>query len=49
VTSAGNVRYDAARTDEGHADSAWALGLALHAANAPIPYRTRDADLPSFR
>lgn len=49
VTSAGNVRYDAARTDEGHADSAWALGLALHAASAPIPYRTKDTDLPSFR
>jgi phage FluMu gp28-like protein len=33
VTSAGNVRYDAPRTDEGHADSAWALALALHAIN----------------
>ena len=32
VTSAGNVRYDAARTAEGHADRAWALFLALHAA-----------------
>jgi phage FluMu gp28-like protein len=31
ITSAGNVRYDAPRTDEGHADSAWALALALHA------------------
>jgi phage FluMu gp28-like protein len=31
VTSAGNVRYDAPHTDEGHADSAWALALALHA------------------
>lgn len=49
VTSAGNVRYDAARTDEGHADSAWALGLALHAAAIPVGYRTKDADLPSFR
>lgn len=36
VTAAGNVRYDAPRTDEGHADSAWALALALHACgNAP--------------
>jgi phage FluMu gp28-like protein len=31
ITSAGNVRYDAPHTDEGHADSAWALALALHA------------------
>lgn len=31
ITAAGNVRYDAPRTDEGHADSAWALALALHA------------------
>lgn len=36
VTAAGNVRYDAPHTDEGHADRAWALALALHAAmNAP--------------
>lgn len=31
ITAAGNVRYDAARTDEGHADRAWALALAIHA------------------
>lgn len=31
VTSAGNVSYDAPRTAEGHADSAWALALAVHA------------------
>ncbi len=31
VTSAGNIRYDAPRTEAGHADSAWALALALHA------------------
>lgn len=31
VTAAGNVRYDAPHTDKGHADSAWALALALHA------------------
>jgi phage FluMu gp28-like protein len=37
VTSAGNVRYDAPRTAAGHADSAWAMALALKAAghNAP--------------
>jgi phage FluMu gp28-like protein len=35
VTSAGNIRYDAPRTTEGHADRAWALALALHAAKRP--------------
>lgn len=39
ITSAGNVRYDAPHTDAGHADSAWALGLALHASSQPIPAR----------
>lgn len=32
VTPAGNVRYDAQRTSKGHADRAWALMLANHAA-----------------
>lgn len=32
ITDAGNVRYDAPTTDKGHADSAWALALAVHAA-----------------
>jgi len=32
VTAAGNVRYDAPRTSAGHADRAWALMLANHAA-----------------
>lgn len=31
ITSAGNIRYDAPRTADGHADRAWALALALHA------------------
>ena len=31
ITAAGNVRYDAPRTGEGHADRAWALALAIHA------------------
>jgi phage FluMu gp28-like protein len=35
VTSAGNVRYDAPHTDDGHADRAWALALALHAVGKP--------------
>lgn len=36
VTVAGNVRYDADRTEAtGHADRFWALALALHAAATP--------------
>ncbi len=35
VTPAGNVRFDAERTDAGHADYFWALALALHAADEP--------------
>lgn len=37
VTSAGNVRYDAPHTDKGHADSAWSLALAIHAAGQAQP------------
>jgi len=35
VTSAGNIRFDAERTEQGHADRFWALALALHAAGQP--------------
>lgn len=31
VTSAGNIRYDAVRTDAGHADEFWAIALMWHA------------------
>jgi len=31
ITTAGNVRYDAPHTDQGHADRAWSLAMALHA------------------
>lgn len=31
VTTAGNIRYDAPRTSEGHADRAWSLALAIYA------------------
>lgn len=34
VTAAGNVRFTAERTVDGHADHFWALGLAVHAANS---------------
>lgn len=35
VTAAGNIRFAAERTVDGHADHFWALGLALHAASQP--------------
>ena len=35
VTSAGNIRYDAQRSDAGHADRFWALALAVHAGSSP--------------
>jgi len=40
VTSAGNVRFDADRTEAGHADRFFALALALHAGIKPsgMPY-----------
>lgn len=37
VTSSGNVRFVAARSEKGHADRAWALMLALHAAGSMSP------------
>ncbi len=36
VTPAGNVRFDAERTESGHADRFWALALALNAASQPV-------------
>ena len=36
VTSAGNIRFDAERTEQGHADRFWALALALHAAGRRV-------------
>ncbi|PZR89650.1 MAG: hypothetical protein DI537_20615 [Stutzerimonas stutzeri] len=35
VTAAGNVRFTAERTPDGHADRFWALALAIEAANTP--------------
>ncbi|MDW8358772.1 terminase large subunit domain-containing protein [Thermus sp.] len=43
VTPSGNVRYDAERSERGHADRFWALALALHAAETrrgPVEYHT---------
>ncbi|HOX22122.1 MAG TPA: terminase family protein [Elusimicrobiales bacterium] len=31
TTTAGNIRFDAARSDNGHADEFWALAFAIHA------------------
>lgn len=36
VTVAGNIRFDADRTDKGHADEFWAHALAVHGASDPI-------------
>jgi phage FluMu gp28-like protein len=33
VTAAGNIRFDAANTEDSHADRFWACGLAVHAAH----------------
>ncbi|MQY50783.1 terminase large subunit domain-containing protein [Rhodocyclus gracilis] len=35
TTSAGNVRFTAERTPDGHADEFWGLALAIHAASSP--------------
>lgn len=42
ITAAGNVRYDAQRTADGHADRAWALALMLMACTRPTQYRNFD-------
>lgn len=46
VTSAGNIRFDAERTQDGHADRFWSLALCCHAAStghAPIEYHQAQA------
>lgn len=43
VSSAGNIRFTAERTPDGHADRFWALALAVHAASnpaAPIEFQS---------
>ncbi len=34
ITKSNNVRYDAPRSEKGHADSAWALAMAIHASGS---------------
>jgi len=43
TTAAGNIRFTAERTKDGHADRFWALALAIHAASepaGPVEYET---------
>jgi phage FluMu gp28-like protein len=43
TTAAGNIRFTAERTPDGHADRFWALALAKHAASnpsAPIEFQS---------
>jgi phage FluMu gp28-like protein len=44
ITSAGNTRFVAEETDDGHSDRFWALALAAHGVNSgvggPVEYRT---------
>lgn len=36
TTAAGNIRFTAERSDNGHADRFWALALAIHAASGTV-------------
>ncbi|QXN68033.1 terminase large subunit [Microcystis phage Mwe-Yong1] len=49
VSTAGNIRFTAERTPDGHADRFWALGLAIHAADgAPAQnWRPLNAQTPA--
>lgn len=50
TTAAGNVRFDADRSDNGHADRAWAKFLATHAAEQPYQaYDYQPATAASLR
>jgi phage FluMu gp28-like protein len=47
MTSAGNPRFDADRSEVGHADEYWAHALAVHAAIAPVtPIEFQSAGAP---
>ncbi len=43
TTAAGNIRFTAERTQDGHADRFWALALAIHAAGSGNDLRTWEA------
>lgn len=46
VTAAGNIRFTAERTADGHADRFWALALAIHAAGAGAMQPSAGATIP---
>ena len=46
VTGAGNIRFTAERTRDGHADRFWALALAIHAASDGTGARWRPLNAP---
>ena len=49
TTVAGNVRFDAERTEQGHADRFWAAALAVHAGSTPgVQPRVRSLYTPEF-
>jgi len=50
-TSAGNIRFDAERSGDGHADRFWSLALAIHAAGSPaqpVTYETVNSRRAKF-
>ena len=51
TTAAGNIRFTAERSENGHADRFWALALAIHAAgnpSAPISYESLSTRATGF-
>ena len=46
TTSAGNIRFTAERTANGHADRFWALALAIHATETPVQAIEFESALP---
>lgn len=51
TTAAGNIRFTAERSENGHADRFWALALAIHAAgtdNVPIEFQTAGPHRPGY-
>jgi len=46
TTSAGNFRFDAERTDAGHADEFWSIGLGLHAVSSALPVASAGCEAP---
>jgi phage FluMu gp28-like protein len=52
VTASGNLRFDAVRTDAGHADEYWAQALSCLASDSGVPAAMAvpsDSDVPAWR